>query len=497
MLIQALQNPSLYDHPVERFELIETHISWVLLTGPYAYKIKKPVNLGFLDFSTLEARKFYCEEEVRLNRQFSNLYLGAIAITGAEEAPILNGSGEAIEYAVKMVQFPQGARLDRLLEEGRLETPQIDDLASQLALLHGKAAIADPESSFGIPQKVRQPIEETLQHIEQASQDFPLLPLLRKWSLRETERLECAFLRRKEDGFVRECHGDLHLANIVLIEGRPVPFDCIEFNENLRWIDVMSEIAFLTMDLEDRKAPRFANRFLNSYLEATGDYEGLQVLRYYQVYRALVRAKVAAIRLLQGGLKSPEEEAIRRQYGDYLHLALRYTTVAPPTLMITHGPSGSGKSRWSGTIVESTGAIRLRTDSERKRMFGLKAEERSGPDLKKEMYGVDATRQVYQKLADLAQVGLEAGYSLIIDGTFLKRDQRRLFQNAAESIKASFVILDFQASEEALRRRVLKREEKGRDASEADLSVLELQRKTDEPFGKEELPFVVRVDTEK
>ena len=168
----------------------------------------------------------------------------------------------------------------------------------------------------------------------------------------------------------------------------------------------MSEIAFLTMDLEDRKASRFANRFLNSYLEATGDYEGLQVLRYYQVYRALVRAKVAAIRLLQGGLTSPDEEAIRRQYGDYLHLALRYTTVAPPTLMITHGPSGSGKSRWSGTIVESTGAVRLRTDSERKRMFRLKAEERSGPDLKKEMYGVDATRQVYQKLADLARVGL-------------------------------------------------------------------------------------------
>lgn len=491
MLIQSLKNPNLYDHPTEKFELIETHISWVLLTGPTAYKIKKAVDLGFLDFTTLEARYFYCNEELRLNKRLApELYLDVISITGSPDAPQINGSGPVIEYAVKMKQFPQEARLDRVLERGELKTHHIDELAHLLANFHETCGAVGKETPFGRPEKIYQPVQECFEQMDRIiddKKDLACLHQIKSWAESEYARLQSIMKDRRECGFIRECHGDVHLANMTLYEGRIVLFDCIEFNENLRWIDVMSEVAFAVMDLEDRHVPNFANRLLNLYLEQTGDYGGLRLLRFFQVYRALVRAKVACIRLHQEGLSQQEKDSVSKQYREYFKLAKQYTEPHPPRLIITHGVSGTGKTTLTQTLLETLGAVRLRTDIERKRHFGIKPHQKSSIELKEQLYNDQTTQTIYKKLASLAEVGLRSGYTMIVDGTFLRREQRQLFRQLSQRLKVPFSILTCQAQESTLRQRIVTRAAHDKDASEADLAVLDKQLSSQEALDESEL----------
>jgi uncharacterized protein len=499
-LIESLKNPALYDHPVERFTVVETHISWVLLTGPFAYKIKKPLNLGFLDFSSLENRRHYCAEELRLNRRLApQLYLDLIAINGTPDAPVLNGPGAPIEFAVKMKEFPQEAQLDRLLSEGRLLPEHIDALSARLASFHGTIAVAGPDSPYGTPEGIARPVRENFLPIRAQFSDPAegrKLDRLEAWANRMHRDRTGDFLERKRDGFIRECHGDMHLANMVLLEGRVTIFDCIEFNENLRWIDVMSEIAFLTMDLDDRERPDLSHRVLTAYLELTGDYTGLRLLRFYQVYRALVRAKVACIRLGQPGLSEPDRRRTLERYRTYESLAERYTAAPAPWLVITHGLSGSGKTTIAQSLLEATGAIRIRTDVERKRIFGLAPAARSDSGLDRGIYTPEATGKTYRRVAEAARSVLTAGLPVIADGAFLKRDQRWMLRAVAEECKVPFIILDLRASETALRNRLAERNRAGRDASEADRAVLEGQLATQEPLDPEEREDTLTVDTE-
>lgn len=499
-LIASLQNPALYDHPVEKFEIVETHISTVLLTGRYAYKIKKPLNLGFLDFSTLEQRRHFCNEELRLNRRLApQLYLDVVAIGGSAAAPVLNGGGPAIEYAVKMRQFDQAGLLDRMLARGELLPAHIDTLAQDIATFHGAIPSAPADSGFGAPQSVQQPAMQNFEQIRallKKAPDVELLETLRAWTEQEFAARAEDFAARKQGGFVRECHGDLHLGNMALIDGRVTLFDCIEFNNNLRWIDVISEAAFLVMDLHDRRRPDLAWRFLNAYLEISGDYAGIKVLRYYLTYRAMVRAKIACIRATQAGLSMPEQTEAWRQFRSYLMLAHRFTQPAHPMLIINHGLSGSGKSTATQTLLEHIGAPRIRSDVERKRLFGLAAQARSNSGINAGLYTADASRMTYQRLAELAHALLENGYNVIIDATFLKRGQRDLLREVAHELHAPFVILDFQASTAVLRERVEARHRLGLDAAEADVAVLEQQIASHEPLEEDELAATVAINTE-
>ena len=273
--------PGCYDHPVSDIQLIETHISWIILTGDFAYKIKKPVNLGFLDFSTLDKRRFCCEEELRLNRRLAAaIYLDVVPVTGEPARPELCGTGRAIEYAVKMVQFPQPAQLDRMLANGELENRHIDALAALVAEFHQSIEVAPEASEFGDPERVYGPVAENFRQIRQqpgSDRNDARLAELERWSKTTFDTLTDVFTQRKKDGFIRECHGDMHLRNLVWFEGAPLAFDCLEFNPALRWIDTLSEVAFLVMDLQDRQQPQFAQRFLNAYLERCGDYQGMPV----------------------------------------------------------------------------------------------------------------------------------------------------------------------------------------------------------------------------
>jgi len=498
-LIDALSRPDRYPHPVEHVETLQTHISYVLLAGEYAYKVKKPVNLGFLDFSTLDARRRCCEEELRLNRRTApDIYLATVRITGSETAPVLDGQGPPIEYAVKMRRFAQEALLDGVAKRGELSPTLVDALARKIAAFHATIDIAGAVSRFGTPDRVMAPPRENFDHIEKLIGDSPdvaQLQRLQAWTEREGARLATVFTERRRAGFVRECHGDLHLGNIALIGDDPTPFDCIEFNADLRWIDVMSEVAFLVMDLADHRLPGLAMRFLNAYLEETGDYPGLAVLRYYMVYRAMVRAKVACIRAHQSGLAGGARTAMENEYRGYFHLAEHLARRGRIALTLTQGLSGSGKTTVAGMLAERLGAIRVRSDVERKRLFGLPVAARTGSAVGGGIYDPDATRRTYARLADLARVVLDAGWPVIVDATFLRDAERAAFRSLGRELSAPVIMVSCTAPDSELRRRILAREQARSDASEAGLAVLALQRDASEPPSRQELRDTIVFDT--
>ncbi|HSO66676.1 MAG TPA: AAA family ATPase, partial [Desulfatirhabdiaceae bacterium] len=457
-LIQSLMNPQIYDHPVKQCRLIETHISWVILTGTYAYKLKKPLDLGFLDFSSLGQRHFFCEEELRLNRRLApNLYLSVESITGSIAHPQWNGPDEPIEYAVKMAEFSQNAQMDRMLAKGRLKSRQIDALAQMVSDFHQQATVADSDQVYGNAEQAQKPVMDNFSLIRKqiaCPGDLCLLDELEHWTQSTIQELIPVFARRKADNRIRECHGDLHLKNLAWLDHAPVAFDCIEFNPNLRWIDVINDAAFLVMDLLDRARPDLAWRFLNRYLETGGDYDGVSILKFYIVYRALVRAKIHAIRMGQPGISSTDQILAERACHDYLCLACKTIQPSTPALIITHGPSASGKSTLTQPLLEQLGAIRIRSDVERKRIHGIDPSQSAGASQGQGIYSDKATRRTFDHLAKLAGLILDAGYPVIVDAAFLDRHHRKQFEKLAVEKRAGYIILDFKASPNGLRRRI-------------------------------------------
>ncbi len=495
-LIRALlSDPVCYDHAVEGVQLIETHISWVLLTGVYAYKIKKPVNLGFLDFSTLALRQRACADEVRLNQRLAaETYLGVVAIAGNADAPQVNGPGEPIEHAVKMRQFPLDAALDHMDERGELGDAQIDQLAVRLAQFHlGECARTPADSPWGEPDAIAQPVAENFQLLASRLDDpaeSQCLAALHDWCSAEHVRLTPLMRERKRNGWVRECHGDLHLGNIAWVNEQILIFDCIEFSTALRWIDVISEVAFCFMDLLHRNHRDLAMRFLNGWLEASGDYAGVPLLRYYAVYRALVRAKVAVLRA--GQVDGSDAGASRAEVSACLRLAENLSQNMPAQLWITHGLSGSGKTTLTQLLLQEHGMIRLRSDVERKRLVGLDVLAHSGGEAGG-LYTQEADRRTYTHLAHLAETLLDAGWTVIVDAACLARWQRDMFREIAQRRDVCFRILDIQADHATLRERITRRAAQGTDASEADLRVLQQQIETMQPLGTDELAEVTRI----
>jgi aminoglycoside phosphotransferase family enzyme/predicted kinase len=487
-----LTDPACYDHATGKVGLIETHISWVLLTGTFAYKIKKPVDPGFLDFSTLALRQQACADEVRLNRRLApEMYLGVVAITGSPDTPHINGQGSAIEYAVKMRQFPPDATLDRLDERGELGIVQIDMLAARLARFHlNECPSAPADSAWGEPETIAKPVAENFQLLIERSNDAAerrRLEELQNWCDAEHARLTPLMHERKRKGMIRECHGDLHLGNLAWVEGQLLIFDCIEFSAVLRWIDVISEVAFCFMDLLHRRHGDLAMRFLNAWLETSGDHEGLALLRYYAVYRALVRAKVAALRAAQPGGSA----ALRVEVSSCLLLAEQLTQNMPTQLWITHGLSGSGKTTLSQTLLQDYGMIRLRSDVERKRLAGPDALAHSGTGIGQGLYTQQASRRTYEHLSLLTEQLLATGWPVIVDAAFLERWQRDMFRAIAKRRAVRFQILDIQEDPATLRERVNLRASRGKDASEADLHVLQHQLDSAQPLDGDELSEVI------
>jgi uncharacterized protein len=469
--------------------LIETHISYVLLTGTCAYKIKKAVDFGFLDFTTLLRRRFYCSEELRLNRRLApEIYLSVAKITGHVDTPEIDGRGPVLEYAVKMRQFDQEGLLSRAIRRAALTAGDIDSLAAEVASFHRQTDVATGDAPFGRSEDIRQQALanfDPMVAVIEEPRDRADLEVLLDWTKRSHMDLDRQFTVRRRNGSVRECHGDLHLGNIALVNGRITLFDRIEFNDSMRWTDVMSDVAFLVMDLRDRGRLDLAARFLTRYLEITGDYDGLGVLRFYVVYRALVRAKIACLRLAQENADKDRAQSLA-EYHTYANLAHGEIGAHSVSLAITHGLSGSGKTTRSQSWLEATGAVRVRSDVERKRLHGLHASDRGGSGIGEGLYDAAATDRTYARLAELARAIVRAGYSAIVDATFLEKRHRDLLRQVASDWGVQFVILDCSEPAVVLRERIAKRIDTGGDASDATVAVLERQLSTEEPLTQEE-----------
>ena len=483
--------------------LVETHISWVLLTDSLAYKLKKPVKLPFLDFTTLAARRRFCEEELRLNRRLApSLYIDVVDVCDGPQGPQFGGAGRVLGVAVRMRRFPDGALWSEMLAEGTLAARHIDAMAQRLADFHRDAAVAMPGDAFGSApshERVTQGLIDAIEAINarrtETATPGPDIdwPALRAWLGRQRQALAPLWAARLRDGRVRECHGDLHLANVLQLAGEATAFDGIEFDDELRWIDVLDDIAFLAMDLLAHGQRALAFRFINAYLEASGDYDGLPALRFFMVCRALVRAQVMTIR---------DQQCVHSAAGcgtaDYLALASALYASADARLAITHGLPGSGKSFVSQWVIDAVGAIRVRSDVERKRLFGLGALRSSRELVPGGIYDEATTARTYARLHEVAQVALGAGWPVVVDAAFLRRAERAQFAALAASLSVPFSIFDCQAALPLLRKRLEQRSQQqeagGADPSEADVAVLERLTEADEPLEERERAVAIVVD---
>ncbi len=478
--LAGLLSPRAYPHAVERVQLVQTHVSWVLLTGEFAYKIKRPVHYAFIDLRTAQRRAFYCAEELRLNRRFApTLYLDIVEITSVNGEACVGGGGAVIEQAVRMRQFDRSQELDRLLEVGAIDPAELERFGRELAQVHTRLPLATAHDSWGRPDTVRKLLLENIDQSLQAGLEVDFRAAL----IARLDALQSGMAMRASAGRVRECHGDLHARNIVRLQDHLVPFDCMEFEPAFRWTDVAEEVAFLLADLDARGYAGHGHAFLAGYLAQSADFGLCRVLDVYKSHHALVRAKVNA-------LSEPPEP-----HQAYLQTARCSLAPRHPMLVLMSGLSGSGKTWLAGKLATAFDAVHVRSDVERKRLAGLAEQARSGAQLRQGVYSPAGSRQLYAHLAACAEEILAGGYDAIVDATFLRREERRQFVQLALGRAVPLRFIRCTAPPDVLRRRVTQRRSLGADASEAGIEVLEWQIIQQEPVHAEEGIDVIEVDT--
>lgn len=500
ILVKSLLQADAYPHAVRLpVRLVETHISRIFLTGEFAYKVKKPLRLAFLDYSSLERRRSCCNEELRLNRRYApDIYVAVSPVAGPAATARVDGTGTAVEYAVKMRQFDRDEELDALVDAGRVDTQALAAFGTRIAAFHSLAAPVDPAAAFGRPEPVQSVALENfreLRRLPEAATHAGTLQRAEQWVVAEHGRTRELLQSRRDAGCVRECHGDLHCGNVVRWGGELTPFDGIEFDPALRFIDVASDLAFLAMDLSIRSRDDLRHAMLQAWLELMGDFEALRLLPRFEVYRALVRAKVAALRTLQHPGGTAERMRSCKLAMRYLDWAASRPERSRPALLLTCGYSGSGKTWLSHMLASELRALHLRSDVERKRLAGLGAMDDSRSPQDGGIYTPEYTRRTYDRLHDCAEHSLRGGECIIVDAAFLRRDERERMLGLADRLGLRAAILHCVAPEKVLRERVSSRSLAGTDASEAGLATLQRQPGFWEDFGATELQRTVTVDT--
>jgi uncharacterized protein len=492
-LIQQMLLPEFYSHPVTMpIELIQTHASAVLLTGDFVYKLKKPVNFGFLDYSTVTNRQHFCEEEIRLNqRGAKELYLAVLPISKQGDKYQFGNEGEIVDYAVKMVQFPQSALLSNMFESGQITTDDLEEIGQVVARFHSEAQTSEYISSFGTVAKIRQSIEDNYRQTEKyigRSQTQPQYIETKAYTDRFLLEHEQLFLDRIAGGFIRECHGDLHLRNICRWQTKILLFDCIEFNEPFRFVDTMYDIAFAVMDLEARGGKDLANRFLNIYVEQTGDWAGLQVLPMYLSRQAYVRAKVTSFLLDDAGISDEDRVAALETASNYYHQAWEYTRPKQGRIILLSGLSGSGKSTLGKQIAESLNGMQIRSDAVRKHLGGISLLARGDDSL----YTPEMTASTYQEVLSLGAKLAVQGFTVILDAKYDRQSLRAAVIDLAQSEAIQLDIIHCTAPETVLIDRLAQRTG---DIADATVDLLASQQAMWEDFTSVEMQYVTRIDT--
>lgn len=464
----ALCEPRAYTFAVDAVTVVETHMSWVFLAGDYAFKVKKPIHFDFVDFSTLSDREHFCRRELLLNRRFApDLYLDVVPVVDAPGGLMVGAvAGDVVDWAVQMRRFPTHQQCDVMLADGRLSTADLFQFGVSLAGVHEGLPTTD-----GVP--IGSAIADnfaTLMRVDMHPDLKASVELVREQSERALATGDKALRARAESGCVRQCHGDLHLANLVKLDDRIVAFDCLEFDEALSAIDMWADVAFLYMDLAVRGRTDLAYAFVDGYLDTGGDYGGACQLPLFAGYRAMVRAKVHMLRYLQ-----TQEAASMAEVERYVRWAAALGEREYGSILLTHGLSGSGKSFWSGQIVSALGCVRLRSDILRKKRAGLSSRARSDSELSDGIYSAEQSEATYEELAHLAVVLAQAGESVIIDAASLQEAQRRIVFEQTSNSGIDCRLVSFTAPPEVLRERILDRARIGDDPSEADVEVLDWQ----------------------
>ncbi len=494
----SLLRPEAFAHPVRDVTLVETHISWVILTGEFAYKIKRPVKYPFVDLRDVERRAYFCHEEIRLGRRFApDLYLDVCDVTAREDGARIGGDGPVFEHAVRMRQFSRDDELDRLLLAGRIEPDELRRFGRSLSRIHSRLPSPVDGQRLGRAEATAQIIRVNLAECIDAAEPCgvgEVLAALRGPLEERLASLEPLMVRRFEQGRVRECHGDLHTGNVTRYLGKLVAFDSIEFEPAFRWIDVADEVSFLLVDLRRMGRPEHGRAFVDGYLGESGDYQACRLLSLYEAHRGLVRAKIAALKAA-----AKDDEAERRPHIEELRAFARCAENAlgsrRPRLVATMGLSGSGKTFLARRLAAAVGAVHVRTDVERKRLAGLAELEASRAGLAEGVYGADMSERVYERLMTCADDALSGGWSVVVDGTFLRRADRQKLGELAARHGIAAELVRCTAPRDVLLERLALRAAEGGDASEADAEVLGLQETRAESITPAEGFRLLEVDT--
>ncbi len=492
-LIRRLLYPNVYPHPVDKVELIQTHISYVLLAGHHVYKIKKPVDFGFLDFSTLRKRLYYCRQEVILNQRLCpGFYLGVVRIRDDGGRITLDGHGRVLEYAVHMRRLPAEGMMDRLLERGELTAALVEGLADRLARFHQEAETNPRIARYGM-WAIRRAWEENFQqwapYIGQtitAEQDGLLREYVRSFFRRQRDLLR----RRAQELRIRDCHGDLRSDAVCFTDlpsGEQVcVFDCIEFNRRFRYTDVAGDVGFLAMDLDYRGRPDLSEAFVERYMAASGDSDLRPLINFYKCYRAAVRGKVEGFRSSQPEVSSKDRAQSARAARRYFDLACRYAAAGRPLLVITCGLTATGKSTLARHLAQEAGLALISSDIVRKELAGLAPQEHRFEAFRRGIYSPAFTDKTYRALLRAAQSHLSQGQGAIVDASFLQRKHRRWAQRLALGEGVAFYCLELRASDAAVRRRLARRLREGGDPSDARWEIYQALKGSFQPV--EELP---------
>jgi aminoglycoside phosphotransferase family enzyme/predicted kinase len=485
--IAALLRPEAYAHPVDEIELIQTHISWVLLAGAYVYKVKKPLDLGFLDFTTLARRRSACRQEVMLNRRLCHdTYLGVVALRELDGAYRFDGPGRIMDYAVTMRRLPQEHMLDQILTAGTATPEMLDAVAEKIAAFHRRSTTSATIARFGSIATIRrnwdENFEQTAPFVGDTIRDAQYA-FLRAYVRAILRRKREDFEQRRREGRVRDCHGDLRASAVCFVTDADICiYDCIEFNRRFRYSDVASEVAFLAMDLESLGHPELSWRFVDRYCRVAGDPGLFEVLDFYRCYRAYVRGKVDSFRAVEPEVDPGERErarlAARRRFALAVSFAARDR---PPVLLIMCGLSGSGKSVVAGELAADLGLTRISSDDVRKVRAGLRPTERRRESFQAGLYAPSVTDATYREMLRRAGEQLRAGASVVLDATFSHQRWRRLARNLADDAGALFLCVECRADETEIRRRLLVREQDDTAVSDATWDIYLAQRAAFEP----------------
>lgn len=479
-LIRALLEPSAYPHPVERVELRQTHISFVLLAGEHVYKIKKAVDFGFLDYSTLAKRRFYCHQEVHLNsRLCAGTYLGVLPIRESAGRVTIGGPGRTLEYAVHMRRLPAERMMDRLLAEGKVTEEMVRELAHRLADFHARAETSPRIAAIGA-KGIRYAWEENFRQ---------WAPFIGRTLTAEQDRILRAFgerffavktdvlAHRVSSGRIRDCHGDLRSDSVCFTDGLCI-YDCIEFNRRFRYTDVAGDVGFLAMDLDYRRHPALGQAFVQEYIKTSGDAALAEVIDFYKCYRAAVRGKVEGFLLAQPEVPASEKRRARAAARRYFQLACRYAeALKPPLLLVTCGLAASGKSTLARRLAEDRSLEVISSDVVRKRLAGIAPTERRPEAFGRGIYTAEFTERTYAALLEEARACIGRGRSVVLDATYLRRDHRRQASRLAREVGAQFACILLLAGDDLVRRRIEKRLREGADPSDANWAVYVRQKR--------------------